>query len=179
MKPLFYVLKVRVYTSEMMEFFKDDPMYGTREKPFKADSFSEIVSPYAMFYGPQKNILVLQGNSIYQWELESSDGRSLTFSKSADMPELEMVKITDSSSNQKWEKIFKNAPEMQPDGKIKVKSKYSDKNVFQIETTDNLSNGGKVKYSLLFEFEYNGEIKFASIDPFVDTWPPPPPPPIG
>jgi hypothetical protein len=179
MKPLFYVLTVRVYTSEMMEFFKDDPKFGTKEKPYQADSFSEIVSPYAKFYGPQKNILIFENNSVYQWELESSDGRPLTFSKSDDAPELDMVMITNSPSNQKWKKVFKNAPEMQADGKIRVKSKSPDKNVFQLETSDNLTDGGKVKYSLLFEFEHEGEVKFAAIDPFGDTWPPPPPPPVG
>jgi len=176
MKPLFYFLTVRVYTSEMMEFYKDDPKIGSKEKPYQAEVFSEIISPYAKFYGPQKNILIFESNCVYQWELESSDGRPLTFSKSDDAPELDMVMITDSPSNQKWRKILKDAPEMQFDGKIRVKSKSPDKNVFQLQTTDNLTDGGKVKYSLFFEFEHNGVIKYAVIDPFVDTWPPPPPP---
>lgn len=181
MESLFYVLKVRVFVSEMMEFFKDDPKFGTKEKPYKADSFCEIISPYAMFYGPKKNILILQSNCIYQWEVESLDGRLLTFSKANDVSELDMDMVTDSPSNLKWKKVFKNAPEMQADGKIRVKSKSPDKNVFQLETSDNVTGGGKVKYSLLFEFEHKGEIKFANIDPYVDTWPPPPPPapPVG
>jgi hypothetical protein len=180
MKPDFYLLQVRVYVSEMMEFFKDDPEYGTKEKPYLADSFSQIICPYALFYGPLRNILVFRENGIYQWELEAVDGRPLTFSKTSDTPEMEMVMITNKPSDKKWKKVFKDAPDMQADGKIRVKSKNTDKNVFKLETSDDVTDGGRIKYSFLFEFDHNGEVKYGFIDPHGDFYPPPPPaPPIG
>ena len=173
----FYQVQVRVYTSEMMEFYKNDPEYGTKAKPYMADSFSEIISPYALFYGPLKNILLFQNDSTYQFKLDSSDGRPLTFSKDLDSPEMDMVMITDKPSNEKWKKIFKNAPDMQPNGKVKVKSKKPGNNVFELETTSDVANGGTIKYSFYFEFDDDkGVTKYAMIDPEGSAWPPPPPP---
>lgn len=177
METKIFQVQVRVYTSEMMEFFKDDPMYGTKEKPYMADSFSEIISPYAMFYGPLRNILLFQNDSIYQWKLESADGRPLIFSRDIDSPEMEMELITQKPTNEKWKKIFKNTPDMQPDGKVKVKSKNSGKDVFELETTSNVDGGGSIKYSFYFEFDDDkGVTKYAMIDPNGSAWPPPPPP---
>jgi hypothetical protein len=175
MEPNVYVVQVRVYTSEMMRFFNDDPAYGTKEKPYPADSFSEIISPYATFYGPLKNIILFQNNSVYQWKLESSDGRPLAFSSTKSDQGMELEMITDKPSDKKWKKIFKNAPAMQADGKVKVKSKESGKNVFELETTDDVAGGGGLKYSFLVEFDHNGKTLYAMIDPYGRTYPPPPP----
>lgn len=180
MKPDFYVVQVRVYTSEMMAFYRDDPDRGTKEKPFNADLFSELISPYAIFYGPLKNILLFRANSIYQWKLESTDGRLLAFSKAASSSVLEMEMISNAPSEKKWKKVFKNAPTMQADGKIKVKSIKADQNVYELETSSEIEGGSPIKYSFSFEFDDgNGITKYAIIDPYGDVFPPPPPgPPI-
>ena len=176
MKPDFYVVQVKVYTTEMITFYRNDPDSGTKEKPFKADFFSELISPYAIFYGPLRNILLFRANSIYQWKLESSDGRPLTFSKATGSSELEIEMISNAPSEKKWKKVFKNAPAMQADGKIKVKSKEANQNVYELETSNDIEGGSPVKYSFLFEFDdEKGITKYAIIDPFGDVFPPPPP----
>jgi hypothetical protein len=177
MKPNIYLIQIRVYTNEMMKFFSEDPSYGTKEKPYPADSFSQLISPYAVFYGPLKNILLFQNNSNYRWVIESADGKPLAFTSKDNAPEMDMVMITDKPSDAKWEKIFPKAPKMKSNGKVVLKSKNTGDNIFEIETSDDVKNGGKLKYSFTFEFENEkGELKYGTIDPHGDTYPPPLPP---
>jgi hypothetical protein len=160
----------------MLNFFKDDPRFGSKDKPYKADMFYEVLSPYAHFYGPLKNILVFEENARYVWSVESADGKKLIFSSINDTPEMDLEMITDKPSEDKWNKVFQKPPKMQPDGRLKLKSAEKSSNVFSLETTENLKDGGKIKYSFLFEFEdSNGKTKYGIVDPVADTYPPPPP----
>ncbi len=180
MQPKIFQVQLRVYIDEMMRFFADDPKLGTYENPYKADAFCEVLSPYAPFYGPLKNILLFESNSVYRWQIVDSNGKELSFSSSDKKPEMDMQMISDKPSNEKWKKMFPDAPEMSHQGKIKLNSKKVDKNVFELQTSDDVSDGFKLKYSFLFEFtDAKGGVKYASIDPFGDHWPPPPPPGPG
>lgn len=177
MKSKTYQVSIRVYIDEMMAFYEDDPRLGTFENPYKADMFYEVLSPYAHFYGPLRNILIFEENSTYVWTIESANGQLLRFASANDVSEMDMEMITDSPSEKKWKNVFKNAPKMQGNGKIKMKSKSKSSNEFSLGTTDDLKNGGRVKYSFLFEFEdVKGNLKYGMVDPVGDTYPPPPPP---
>ena len=171
-----YKVQIRVYTDELMKFYKGNPEYGSKDKPYPAELFYEMVSPYASFYGPLRNILVLQNNCIYQWVLEAVNGIPLKFSSSDDDSQMDMEMITNDPSNEKWKKVFKDAPDMQPDGKLKVKTKNPNENVFDLKTSTDVSGNGQIKYNFLFEFkDGNGNTKFGLIDPLADTELPPPP----
>ncbi|MDA3878782.1 MAG: hypothetical protein PF436_00200 [Prolixibacteraceae bacterium] len=177
MKPITYQVSIRVFINEMMTFYKDDPRLGTRENPYKADMFYEVLSPYAHFYGPLRNILIFEKNSVYIWTLETDTGRKLRFSSNDDVSEMDLEMITDSPSEKKWKKVFINPPKMQSGGKIKLKSKSKSSNEFSLETTGDIKSGGRIKYSFLFEFEdEDGNTKYGIVDPNGDTYPPPPPP---
>jgi hypothetical protein len=177
MKPTTYQVRIRVYIPEMMNFFQDDPRLGSKDKPYKADMFYQVLSPYAHFYGPLRNILVFEKNARYVWSVESADGKELRFTAINDSPEMDLEMITDKPSDDKWNKVFKKPPKMQPDGKLKLKSNESSSNVFSLETTGNLKDGGKIKYSFLFEFEdIKGNTNYGLVDPCADLYPPPPPP---
>lgn len=176
MEKTVYQIKIRIYISEMIDFYRGNPEYGTIAKPYPADSFYELISPFAQFYGPLKNILIFQDNSTYQWVLESTDETSIVLSDSNDGVAMEMEMITNKPSDTKWEKVFKNAPKMQANGKIKIKSKGSKKNIIEMETSSDIAESDCIKYSILFEFQdKNGVKKYAYIDPQVNTSPPPPP----
>ncbi|MCF8361357.1 MAG: hypothetical protein K9G70_01910 [Prolixibacteraceae bacterium] len=176
MEHITYQVKIRVYIPEMLNFFKEDPRLGTKENPYKADMFYEVLSPYAHFYGPLRNILVFEKNAKYVWSVESADGEELHFTSINDTPEMELEMITDKPSDEKWNKVFKKPPKMQPDGKLKLKSSVRSSNVFSLETTENIEDGGKIKYSFLFEFEdIKGDTKYGIVDPVSDFYPPPPP----
>lgn len=176
MKTTNYEVKIRVYIPEMLNFFSDDSRLGTKENPYKADTFYEVLSPYAHFYGPLRNILVFEKNARYVWLIESADGEPLHFVPTADVPEMEIEMITDKPSNEKWGKVFHKPPKMQPNGKLKLKSTTASSNVFTIETSGDLKNGGKLKYSFLFEFaDEKGNNKYGIVDPCADMYPPPPP----
>ena len=178
MKPTTFQVKIRVFVPEMMNFFKDDPRLGSEEYPYKADMFYELLSPYAHFYGPLRNILIFEKNARYEWYIESAEGKELNFAAINDFPEMEMEMITDKPSDEKWNKVFDKPPKMLPDGRLKLKSSAKSSNVFAIETTGDLIDGGKIKYSFLFEFEDDkGNTKYAIVDPIADMYPPPPPPP--
>jgi len=171
-----YVVKIRVYTDELLAFYKDDPSFGTKEKPLPAESFYELTSPYALFWGPLKNILIFDNDCIYNWEIETANGEQLDFSTN-DESVMELKMLTDKPSEEKWRKVFKNAPAMDPSGKIKIKPKTTTKNEFELQTSDNVADGGNIKYSFVFEFKTkSGGSKFAIIDPMSITMPPPPPP---
>ncbi|MBN1769154.1 MAG: hypothetical protein JW842_11660 [Prolixibacteraceae bacterium] len=177
MKSKTYQVSIRVYIDEMMAFYEDDPRLGTFENPYKADMFYEVLSPYALFYGPLRNILIFEENSKYVWIVESSDGKPLRFASDNEVPEMDMEMITDTPTEKKWKKVFKDAPQMQSNGKIKLKSKSKSSNAFSLETTGDVKNGGRVKYTFLFEFEdVKGNLKYGIVDPVGDTYPPPPPP---
>jgi hypothetical protein len=176
MKPTTYQVKVRVYINEMMEYYKRNPEYGSREKPYPADFFHELIAPYCKFYGPLRNILVFEKNCNYRWEIRSDNGTLLQFSSSDEDVQLDMELITNEPSEKKWQDVFINAPIMQPDGKLKVKSKSKGKDCFELETTSDIEAGGGIKYSFLFEFtDAKGDLRYGSIDPIADTYPPPPP----
>ncbi len=172
-KPL-VTIKLRVFTRDMIAFYSANPAYGTKEEPYPADFFCQLISSTAMFYGPLKNILLFQNDTIYRWVIESDKGEPLKFRITSDTPEMDMEMITDKPSNEKWKKVFKNAPQMEKSGIIKVKSKDINSNSFELETSSNVKDGGKMKYSFNFEFENDkGELKYGQIDPHGDTYPPP------
>ena len=58
MKPTVYPVQVRVFLKELQKFYEDNTDYGTLQKPYPADSFYELICPYATFYGPLKNIML-------------------------------------------------------------------------------------------------------------------------
>jgi hypothetical protein len=177
MKQTVYTIKIRVYTQELETFFKGNPDYGSFDKPYPADNFYELISPYALFYGPLKNILLFQSKSKYIWTIENANGTPLVFSGGNDNPELTAEMITKTPSDTKWKKLFKNAPSMQNDGKIKLKSSQPNENKFELETESDVAGAGNVKYSFIFEFkDQNGQVKYGAIDPISNPYPPPPPP---
>lgn len=177
MKKKLFKVQVRVYVDEMMAYFKDNPDLGSKEKPYDANSFYELISPYAAFYGPLRNILLLDSQSVYQWELVSANGKKLSFTVEDDAQVMDLEMISNAPTEEKWKKIFKNPPPMQGDGKLKVHSKNTKDNVFELETSDDVSNGGRFKYTFYFEFnDAKGVKKYGVIDPMTDTNPPPPPP---
>lgn len=174
MKKRTVTIKLRVFTSDMMAFYSADPVCGTKEKPYPADAFFQLISSTALFYGPLKNILLFENDTVYRWIVESDKGEPLRFSKSVDAPEMLMEMITDKPSDEKWKKVFKDAPQMDKSGKIKLKSKKAGSNSFELETSGDVKGGGKIKYSFIFEFENEkGELKYGQIDPHGESFPPP------
>lgn len=176
MKPTLYKIQIRVFISELMDFYKDNPSYGTKDLPYPADSFYQLISPYASFFGPLKNILLIDNNCTYQWIIESTDGRSVEFSGN-DGAGMDIEMISQDQTNQKWKKVFKDAPDMDPKTKkLKIKSKTKGENNFDLTSPNQVEPTVKMKYSFLFEFnDDNGITKYASIDPDTVTVPPPPP----
>ena len=102
MKSKTYQVSIRVYIDEMVAFYENDPRLGTFENPYKADMFYEVISPYALFYGPLRNILIFEENSKYVWIVESSDGKPLRFASDNEVPEMDMEMITDTPTEKKW-----------------------------------------------------------------------------
>lgn len=181
MNPTIYQVKIRVFLRELVDFYKDNPDYGTKEKPYPAESFYQLISPYAQFYGPLRDILLLQANATYQWIIESTDGTPVSFSGD-DQSNMELEMITKNPTNEKWKKVFSNVPDMDPNTKkVKVKSKKAGKEIFELDTSEKMDPTVKMKYSFLFEFtDEKGVLRYGYIDPETTTLPPPPPlPPIG
>ncbi|HPR31630.1 MAG TPA: hypothetical protein PLK12_06035 [Prolixibacteraceae bacterium] len=171
-------MNVKVYIDEMVDFYKDDPSFGSPEKPYPADPFCELIAPYAKFSGPLKNILVFEKNSVYNWMLESPSGVPLSYVPNGDDSLLEMEMITAGPSDEKWKKMFVNVPSMDSSGKIRIKSKEKTENAYVLETTTTLPENMKVKYSIRFTFTgKDGKNKFGFLDPLGDTGTKPPPPP--
>lgn len=172
-----YTVTLRIFIKELIAFFKDNPEYGTAKKPYPADLFYELYAPSSPFYGSLHNILVFQNNSYYKWVLESTDGTTLKFSSTTDdvMMEMEMITGTPPDKN-KWKQmfVFTDDPIVEPDGKLKVKNKTTAEDIFILETSGDVTKGGKTKYSFLFEFDDNGITKYGKIDPFTDIIMPPP-----
>ena len=175
MEKTVFQIQIRIFLPEMIRFYKDNPEYGTLKKPYPADSFYQLISSYAKFYGPMKNILIFQNNCIYNWIIESADGTPLEFNTTTDEPEMDMEMMTNKPSNAKWKKLFDNAPDMLPSGKVKVKSIKTKKNEFELETSSDVADGGSIKYSFLFKFkDEKEETKYGIIDPIGGSMPPPP-----
>ena len=173
-----YKVTIRVFVKEMVAFYKDNSEYGTTpDKAYPAEMFYELFAPSATFYGSLRNIMVFQSNCNYQWAIESTDGTPLRFSTSTDKALMEMEMITETPpTKDKWKKMFNfnGDPDVGPDGKLKVKDKKTDENLFELETSSDVSKGGKVKYSILFEFEIDGKTKYGIVDPGGDVIMPPP-----
>ncbi|MFA9390905.1 MAG: hypothetical protein ACERKD_13930 [Prolixibacteraceae bacterium] len=173
MKPTVYQVQVRVFLKELQKFYEDNSDYGTLQKPYPANSFFEVICPKAKFWGPLKNILILDSDCTYQWSIVSKDGIPVTFS-SADDSFMEFEMLSKDPSPQKWGKIFEN-PTMDKD-KVKVKSTKKDNDFFELDTTLNIEPSVRLKYSFLFEFtDDSGDVKYGSIDPDGSTTPPPEP----
>lgn len=169
-----YYVNIRVYLKELLAYYKDNPDYGTTPtNPFPADFFSEIIAPSSAFYGPLRNIMVFQDDAVYKWTIDSADGTPISFAKNNDA-EMIMEMITNEPSKQKWQKVFKNPPDPDNKGRLKIKNSPQGENIFSMTTNTNIKDGGKIKYSFLFEFEVDGITKYGAIDPIGDTTPPPP-----
>ncbi len=167
-----FTIKVRIYTNELLAYYKADPTYGTKDKPIPVESFYELVAPSAKFTGPLKNILVLENESNYNWTLVNADDSPLNIIGDDSVMDVQM--ITNSPSDAKWEKLFKNAPKMDKDGKIKIKGKASKTNDFELDTNADISNSGVIKYSFVFQFSDGiGGIKYGIVDPMAGGYPPP------
>jgi hypothetical protein len=48
--PTLYKVQIRVFLYELLEFYKDEPEIGTKQNPYPADSFYQLISSYALFY---------------------------------------------------------------------------------------------------------------------------------
>lgn len=173
-----YKVTIRVFVKEMLAFYKDNSQYGTTpDKAYPADMFYELYAPSSPFYGSLRNIMVFQNNCNYQWLIESTDGTPLTFSSSADDAIMEMEMITETpATKEKWKEmfVFAGEPDVDADGKLKVKDNKTDENSFALETSSDVSKGGKVKYSILFEFKVGKDTKYGKVDPGTDVLMPPP-----
>lgn len=172
---------LRIYINEMMAYFKNSNEYGiTKAKPYPADSFYELISPSSVFYGSLRNIMVFRSSCIYRWVLESYEGIQLRFSNEnvGDFGIMKMEMIVEPNpTKEDWKKIFvfEEEPDVELDGKLKVKNTIQNENIFELETTRDILNHCKIKYSILFEFEDSeGNTKYGSIDPYSDTTIPPP-----
>jgi hypothetical protein len=178
-------IDVKVYIDEMLDFFKNDSSYGTLEKPFPAESFYEVVAPWAKFTGPMKDILVFESNTEYLWFIESVSGVDVNFVDLGGISQLDMQLITRSPSQEKWDTIIQNAPKMDADGKIKFKpekkghvsSDEKSRKEFKFQTTSSVPEDARLKYSVLFEFANKKGISFyGKIDPLGSGESKPPPP---
>lgn len=176
MNPTIYQVQIRVFLRELVDYYKDNPDYGTKDKPYPAGSFYMLISPYAQFFGPLRDILLLQPNATYQWIIESNDGTPVSFTGD-DQSGMELEMIAKSPTNEKWKKVFADAPDMDPvTKKVKVKSNKAGKEIFELTTPEKLDPSVKMKYSFLFEFtDDQGILKYGVIDPDGMTEPPPPP----
>lgn len=170
MKPTIYQVQVKVYLEELQQFYADNPSYGTIDKPYPANSFFELKCPGAKFWGPLKNILILESDSTYQWSIVSKDDAIVKFSKGDDSF-LEFEMLSPDPTPQKWSKIFEN-PTVEGD-KVKVKPSKKDENVYDLDTITEVAPSVRMKYSFLFEFIDNGTVKYGTIDPDGVTVPPP------
>ncbi|MBN1926323.1 MAG: hypothetical protein JW798_10855 [Prolixibacteraceae bacterium] len=177
-------VNVRVYIDEMLDFFRNDNSYGTLEKPFPAESFYELVAPYAKFSGPLKNILVFENNTEYLCFIESVSGDDVNFVELGGDSQLDMWMITSSPSQEKWDKIIQNAPKMDADGKLKFKpedrtsgAEKRNQKEFKFMTTSTVPDDVRLKFSILFEFtDKSGIVFYGNIDPWGSGESKPPPP---
>ena len=176
MKQTVYQVQVRVFLKELQKYYEDNPDYGTVEKPYPADSFHQVICPYATFYGPLKNIMLYDANCTYVWSIESADGSVVSFASNENSG-MELEMIDPDPTNAKWKKIFEDAPEMDPKTKkVKVKPKKKGKDVFELSTAADATPSAKFKFSFLFEFtDASGALKYGIIDPDGSLKPPPPP----
>ncbi len=177
-------VKIRVFIEEMLSFYQWDSSYGTINKPFPAESFYELEAPWAKFTGPVRDILVFENDTEFRWIIESVSGGNVNFVDLGGESQFDLKLITSSPSQKKWEKIIKNAPAMDSDGKLKFRPKDKgiidgkNKKEFNFETESSLSDDSVMKYSILFEFkDIKGNTKYGLIDPLAGTLTPPPPPP--
>lgn len=174
MKQTVYQVQVRVYLTELQQFYADNSDYGTLGKPYPANSFFELKCPKATFWGPLKNILVLESDCTYQWSIVSKDDVPVSFA-GTDNPFMEFQMLSKNPSQQKWDKIFNN-PTVVGD-KVKVKPAKKDENTYELDTQPDIEPSVRLKYSFLFEFtDKSGVLKYGLIDPDSTTQPIPPPP---
>jgi hypothetical protein len=167
-----FPIKIRIYLDELLGYYKEDPSYGSKSKPIPVESFYELISPCAKFTGPLRNILILEDDCKYSWSLVDANDKPLNIV--GDESDMDLQMITNSPSDAKWDKVFKNIPKMDKDGKIKIKGKSTKRSEFELDTNINTENGGVIKYSFIFEFtDALGGIKYGIVDPMAGTYPPP------
>jgi len=88
---------------------------------------------------------------------------------------MELEMIAKNPTNEKWKKIFSNAPDMDPvTKKVKVKNKITGENLFELSTVEKTDPSVKMKFSFVFDFlDKDKKLKYGSIDPQQSTLPPP------
>ena len=167
-------IAVFVDTDSMISFFKDDPVYGTIEKPYNADSFYSIDAPEVLFRG--KHILQLEANCQYKIWLNASPGKSqLTTIKYANSsskdPEGDMIftMISDKTPTlDEWGQILDLKTikyEYTVDGLLLVKQGAD--GFFYVNTVQKITCFKNLKYSFLFKIAGTDKIGF--IDPFISN----------
>lgn len=170
-----YKVEIRVYLNELVEFYKGDSDYGTPNQPYPADLFYELISPSALFFGPQKNILLFEKNCNYHFMIVSSNGQPIQFDGNDDGKFLAKM-ISKDGSIGKWQKVFPKVKASDLHNKeLKLPSTTPGKDVFTLTTAAMPEKDIMFKYSFSFSFiDDNGVKKYATIDPGGGSGTPPP-----
>lgn len=169
-----YNVKIKVYLDAIQKIFAGNTELGTLDNPYPADSFFEIKCPGANFWGPLKNVLVIENDATYQWSVDSSDDTPISIPDSENAY-IQFAMLVPDADDNKWKKIFSDAPEMDPvSKKIKVKPQQKNNELFVLNSAVDLTPTVPLKYSILFKFEDSkGNTKYGLIDPISETMPPP------
>lgn len=167
-------IAIYVDTDSMISFFKDDPAYGTGNKPYNADSFYSMDAPEVLFRG--QHILQLEANCQYKIELKASSGKlqltPIKYDKSfSKAPEGDLIfsMISDKTPTlEEWGQIIdlKNTKyEYTVDGLLLVKQGAD--GFFSVNTVQKITCFKNLKYSFLFKIAGTDKIGF--IDPFISN----------
>lgn len=168
-----YDVQVTVYPRSILRFYNDNPSLGTIKNPYPADAFFDVKCPAATFWGPMKNVLLIDSDCTYEWSVTSGDDIPISLVDDEDTF-LEFAMVSPGASDQKWKKVFSDAPQMGSDKKIKVGPVNKNSEKFQLNSAVTVDPTVRLKYSILFKFTApDNTIKYGLIDPQSMTMPPP------
>ena len=166
-------ITIYVDTDSMIGFFKDDPAYGSADKPYAADSFYTMDAPDVYYKG--HSVMVLEAGCQYKISLTASLHKQgvtpLTHEAKPAAKSGEMILSMISNempTQEEWGQIIdlsKTPHAFALDGRLLVKQ--DSEGVFNVVTVGEITCHKNLKYSFLFQIEGTDKIGF--IDPFISN----------
>jgi hypothetical protein len=166
-------LTIYVDTDSMVSFFKDDPSFGSADKPYVADSFYTVDAPDVLYKG--HNVMILETGSRYRISLIASLSKrgliSLTHEAKPAAKSGEMILSMISKelpTKEEWGQIIdlsKTPHSFSLDGRLLIKQ--DSEGNFTVVTVEKITCHKNFKYSFLFQIEGTDKIGF--IDPLISN----------
>jgi hypothetical protein len=165
------IITIYVDTDSMIGFFKDDPAYGTGDKPYPADSFYTVDAPDVYYKG--HSILSLKPDCLFRFSLTASKRKKkvipVDHKAEGDTGEIIMSMISEKIPTlEEWGQIIDldNTPhDYTIDGNLLIK--LDKEGLFSFKTNEKITFHKNLKYSFLFRIDGTKDIGY--IDPLISN----------